>query len=441
MTIHFGETFGKVQECFREPNIAELKQKLESITIIRDTKGKINLFLEPFEGQRLSYEDPLITSLGELLSSQLDKYYGQDIWFPEKDSDPYQALIQVVEEERVEAEWNNENHPKWYVLERHIAKQSWTNNNLGSPPWSGELVDQRYKPAIISFFSFKGGLGRTTSLVATALILARNGHRVAMIDLDLEAPGLATIFNIEPDENEGVIDYLLEYQIYENRTMLPVKTITWLGGEPLQLLPAGKIDNNYLEKLARLDFQNFANSGVQKNIQEMLEKLEREARPLDFILIDARAGFHDIGGLVISTFSHGAVVFGSQSRQSWAGLTSVIQHIGKINRNDEPLPLILVHSLAPSLGIQNREQVLEDFRDRAYSVFQENYYSSEEDVPNQNDDQEVFFPYEIPYNNDLRGDIALSSESPFIEILINASYQRVAERICNLFNRDFTRRS
>lgn len=440
MVIHFSETFGKIQECFQEQDIEGLIQKLESITLIRDVKGKINFFLEPSEGQTLAPDDSLIIFLGELLSRQLDQYYGQDIWFPERDSDPYQALIKVVKEERIEAEWNNENKPKWYILERHIAKQSWTNNNLGSPPWSGELVDQGHKPAIISFFSFKGGVGRTTSLVATALILARNGHRVAMVDLDLEAPGLATIFNIDPDENEGIIDYLLEYQIYGSRTNLPIKTITGLSSEPLQLLPAGKIDNNYLEKLARLDFQNFVNSGIQKNMQEMLKKLERETTPLDFILIDARAGFHDIGGLLISTLSHGAVVFGSQSRQSWAGLTSVIRHIGKINRNNEPLPVILIHSLAPSLGVQDRERDLEAFRDRAYLVFQDNYYSSEEDVPNQNDNQAVFFPYEIPYNNDLRGDIALSSDSPFIEILTNASYQGVSERICNLFSRNFTRR-
>ena len=44
-------------------------------------------------------------------------------------------------------------------------------------------------------FSFKGGVGRTTALVATALTLARNGQRVAIVDLDLEAPGLSTMFS------------------------------------------------------------------------------------------------------------------------------------------------------------------------------------------------------------------------------------------------------
>ncbi len=43
-----------------------------------------------------------------------------------------------------------------------------------------------FTPAIVSFFSFKGGVGRTTTIAATALTLARNGHRVAIVDLDLE---------------------------------------------------------------------------------------------------------------------------------------------------------------------------------------------------------------------------------------------------------------
>lgn len=78
---------------------------------------------------------------------------------------------------------------KWYILERHLAKQAWTENKIGQQlPWDFEKVEKGYKPAIVSFFSFKGGVGRTTTMAATALTLARNGHRVAIVDLDLEAP-------------------------------------------------------------------------------------------------------------------------------------------------------------------------------------------------------------------------------------------------------------
>jgi hypothetical protein len=194
-------------------------------------------------------------------------------------------------------------------------------------------------------------------------------------------------------------------------------------------------------------------------MQNMLAELERRTKPLDFILMDARAGFHDIGGLAISSFSHAAVIFGTQSRQSWAGLTQVIRHVARMDKkddeptnDDERLPLIFVHSMSPSIAMTGSQQELVEFREKAYTVFQENYYFSEEDVPNENDDQAPFFPYEIPYDQELRGDIALyfndsDASSPeksrrlsnLVERLTNSNYRRIAQRLCDLFGRDFTK--
>ena len=380
--------------------------------------------------------------------------------------DPYMALIKTIKDDRVKADWwSEEDSPKWYILERHIAKQAWTDTRRNSLRWEAKSVIQGRKPAIISFFSFKGGVGRTSTLVATALTLARNGHRVAMVDLDLEAPGLATIFGIDSDNPDGgVIDYLLEYTIHGGSRSLPINTIAdsiLLGdnGQPLQLLSAGIIDNSYLEKLARLDFQNLVDGGLQATMQNILKKLQgpkEKEKSLDFILMDARAGFHDIGGLAISSLSHAAVIFGTQSRQSWAGLTQVIRHVALIKKkddeptnDDERLPLIFVHSMSPSIAMTGSQPELVEFGDKAYTVFQENYYFSEEDVPNQNDDQAPFFPYEIPYDQELRGDIALflKSSSPeesrrlsnLVERLTNSNYRRIAQRLCDLFGRDFTK--
>ncbi len=47
---------------------------------------------------------------------------------------------------------------------------------------------------IVTFYSYKGGVGRTMALVNTGHILARDGWRVLMIDFDLEAPGMTHFF-------------------------------------------------------------------------------------------------------------------------------------------------------------------------------------------------------------------------------------------------------
>lgn len=451
MTISFGETFERVRECFREQSIIDsLVPKLKYVTIIRDIKGKIRLFLEPLEN--ISIAESETTDLNTFLSTKLGRYYGNDIWLP-VEKDGYKALIDTIKAERVVASWDDESVlPRWYVLERHIAKQAWTDNTLRQPPWSENLVAQKHKPAIVSFFSFKGGVGRTSALVATALTLARNGHRVAVVDLDLEAPGLATIFSPDNSNNLGVIDYLLEKKLQEQdwklRThLISINEPNLLGddGESIYLLPAGTIDDNYLEKLARLDFQNLVDGELQSTMVDMLKELNNEARLLDFILMDARAGFHDIGGLAITGLSHAAVIFGTQSRQSWAGLTHVIRHLARPGV-DERLPLILVHSMAPAIGISGRERELTEFREQAYIVFQENYYSEDETVPDANNREEPFFPVVVPYQESLRGDIALFSRnstpegskrlSDLVRIMTDSPYQDIAEKLCILFGRE-----
>jgi MinD-like ATPase involved in chromosome partitioning or flagellar assembly len=459
MMISFSETFDKVRECFQEQSIVDtLIPKLESVTIIRDVNGKIRIFLEPLEPlENHIIQESETTDLNTLLSTQLGKYYGNDIWLPRRNNDAYQSLIKTIKDERVFASWDNRSKPRWCVLERHIAKQAWTDNNVGTPPWPETVVYQDHrKPAIISFFSFKGGVGRTSSLVATALTLARNGHRVAIVDLDLEAPGLATIFSPDNSNNPGVpgvIDYLLEKKIQEQDWKLRTHLVSiseqdLLGnnGESIQLLPAGTVDKNYLEKLARLDFQNLVHGELKGTMVGMLKELNREATELDFILMDARAGFHDIGGLAIAKLSHAAVIFGTQSRQSWAGLTHVIRHLAS-RRIDERLPLILVHSMAPATVISGRETELTEFREQAYDLFQENYYSEHEDVPNSNDTEAPFFPLVVPYEESLRGDIALFRRNSTLEestrlsklvgIMTNSPYQEIAEKLCNLFGREF----
>ncbi|MFM9160089.1 MAG: hypothetical protein ACKOPK_19785, partial [Dolichospermum sp.] len=64
------------------------------------------------------------------------------------------------------------------------------------------------------------------TIAATALTLARNGHRVAIVDLDLEAPGLATNFCEDFSDNSGVMDYLLEKKVQKHKWKLSLKTIT-----------------------------------------------------------------------------------------------------------------------------------------------------------------------------------------------------------------------
>ncbi|MFM8004915.1 MAG: tyrosine-protein kinase family protein, partial [Dolichospermum sp.] len=410
---------------------------------------KENIRLEPAE----------IDKLRQHLQQKLGAYYGKDIWLPQGDKDGYKALIDAIKNERIAAEWDDEAISlRLYVLERHIAKQTWTNQNSGNPPWKIQFVDQGHKPAVVTFFSFKGGVGRTTALVATALTLARNGHRVAIVDLDLEAPGLSTIFFKDKVENFGVIDYLLEKKIQNSnwslrKDILRINHPLLLGnlGEQIYLFTAGNVDNNYLEKLARLDFQNLVDHQLPETFKGMLQELESDVKPLDFILLDSRAGFHDIGGLALTDLSHAAVIFASQSRQSWAGLTYVIRRLSRplAPEGEKQLTVVLVHAMSPSVGETARYSEYEEFNLKAYQVFTENYYYEDDEVPNLGDEEAPFKSLILPLQDGLKGDISLfthdESEAEnrrlqdLINLMTNEYYTIIARKLCNLFGKNFNK--
>ncbi len=58
---------------------------------------------------------------------------------------------------------------------------------------------------IVTFYSWKGGVGRTMALANTAVQLARKGNRVLVVDWDLEAPGLSKYFEGKEDQKASKV--------------------------------------------------------------------------------------------------------------------------------------------------------------------------------------------------------------------------------------------
>src|SRR5688572_14830113 len=75
-------------------------------------------------------------------------------------------------------------------------------------------------PQIVTFYSYKGGTGRSMALANVAWILASNGKRVMVIDWDLEAPGLHRYFKpflpdpeLKSTSSRGLINYFNDFAI------------------------------------------------------------------------------------------------------------------------------------------------------------------------------------------------------------------------------------
>lgn len=445
-------TFSNILEKTQDALTAEAIDKIaEIITIIRDVMGKIHIMLEFSPNNHPN--EASITQMEHALRQSLGTYYGNDLWIVPQGSDHHSSLVELVRRERHKIDWKmgTDGAASLYLLERHIAKKTWVDPTPNEAIWDYQLVEKGYKPKVISFYSFKGGVGRTTSLAATAIQLSRMGYRVGIIDFDLEAPGAASLFFPPETISFGTIDYLLEKPIHQKQWSIRqhlqvVSDQRLLGdtGEPIHLIPAGVMDESYIEKLARIDFQGITENQLNSVVKDLLYEMGSKDLRLDYILIDARAGFHDIGGMALTQMAHAAVLFGVHSEQTWAGLTHVIRRVAN-PYGEQPLPVVMVHALAPGYGLVGREQEISAFKERSYDTFLE-YYYDEEDVEgvNPNNPDEPFYPIIIPYNELLRGDLSLyeDQQGQLPAEVINlfarqeGPYHQLAEKLSRMFGEE-----
>lgn len=154
---------------------------------------------------------------------------------------------------------------------------------------------------IVTFYSYKGGTGRTMALANIAVLLARAGKRVLAVDFDLEAPGLWRFYQeLEPhlDQRTGILD-MLSAQSGRGETSATdwhqhVVQVSFDGGS-LSLLTSGRSDRDYPARILEFNWQDFfhAHDGGA-----FIERLRREwAAEYDFTLIDSRTGITDTGGV------------------------------------------------------------------------------------------------------------------------------------------------
>src|SRR5687767_11366032 len=97
----------------------------------------------------------------------------------------------------------------------------------------------------VTFYSYKGGTGRTLAAINFAVYLTKLGLRTIILDMDFEAPGVDSKFpNFElPPSQKGVLDYVLDFQRTNSDPGsvrdLYVEVAIKKGGLSLGLIPAG----------------------------------------------------------------------------------------------------------------------------------------------------------------------------------------------------------
>lgn len=250
------------------------------------------------------------------------------------------------------------------------------NPSPSTPASSGE---------IITFYSYKGGTGRTMALANVAVLLGREAptNSVLIVDWDLEAPGLHRYFRdvvhkhfpddaagLGFDRWPGVLDLFTELaalvearyrQPTEEQAMLALQEIpfdtfvikTDLPG--VSLLKAGSFNERYSATLNTFNWERLHASSpwLLPTFAAFLAERFR------YVLIDSRTGLTDTGAICTSILPETLVLVFTPNRQSLLGAIEVAQHAAQFRKNSDDLRPLRILPLASRIEVSEpdlREQ-------------------------------------------------------------------------------------
>ncbi|MCK4762720.1 MAG: ParA family protein [Candidatus Aminicenantes bacterium] len=231
----------------------------------------------------------------------------------------------------------------------------------------------------ITFYSYKGGVGRTLALANIAVYLSRFGQNVCVVDFDLEAPGMhykLPQFYGAPIEN-GLVDYIYEFVSPTGSmpgsltkfSMKAEKTNENYGD--IHLIPAGNVlSAEYWQKLTSIDWHSLFYKEGGEGIPfflELKEKINTEIKP-DFLLIDSRTGITEMSGLCTSVLADKVVFLITNNRENIEGSRQILRGIQKAKRlkGQKPVEINFVLTRIPmpddDEGEKIEEKIIADIR-------------------------------------------------------------------------------
>ncbi len=296
------------------------------------------------------------------------------------DSEIASMISQSIENPNIELEYFSKSDTKDFLQQLYFKNPNKVNILDSNKSLVNLLEDKSQidvKPVfdfpIATFYSYKGGVGRSTTLAACASYLALHyKKRIVIIDCDFEAPGFTNFFLNDPGipfNNNGVIEYLLDREFLGKD--VNVRNYVWeaskdfTGSGEIYVMPSGNLsdiesyDNDntdrdqYLKGLARINFSE--KPYITERFTDLINSINSELHP-DLILLDSRTGFNDIFGLTAFHLSNIVVGFFGSNVQTIPGIHFFIDSL--IRRKN--LTGIIVNSIIPAA---NKRRWFKNFKD------------------------------------------------------------------------------
>lgn len=275
-------------------NIKKYLQKHENIEyrIINNTVGKNMILLN-------SSDTKVLEKVTKELLENFSKYIQEIILEPNEEKDDF-----IIQE-----------------IKKICDKNSIVHRNISYINWTRKSKSEKIKN-VIAGYSFKGGMGRSTTLAYLSYFYYLLGKRIVVLDCDFEAPGIASIFfdKEKREQKAGVLDYFIDLNI-EDRPQLNdyflQSEVSDKSGN-LYIFPSG-IDfdiENYINKISKIDFNS---STYTNSFIKLLSHINELLKP-DLIFIDLRAGINESNGLILKNISNTNLLFFNNESQNEDGL-------------------------------------------------------------------------------------------------------------------------
>lgn len=406
------------------------------VTVVRDFIGRFTLVVDD-RGTSMSDDDK--DGWARELHRELRSYASLEPLL--RASDLFAPESFLCEERRIPLFEQYDNRAAVHLLDRTVVGEDWADVVL--PAGSTEPGGATSRTAM---YGFKGGVGRSTATYMLGRHLASQGHCVLIIDLDLESPGVGPLLlDDEHLPDYGVIDYLVEAAIDNTAGLdlvVRVPSSALESNGELWVAPArGRGPErvgerySYVNKLNRVYADVPAEDGKPRKFAERLEnavsfcekRVEEFSRTPDVVLLDCRAGIHDIAAVAISRLSDLALLFATDNEQTWQGYRDLFREwkqtgqAGKIRDR-----LRVVASMVPAA---RRADYLESLRDNAAAAFSDLYddVAGGEDGnafnPSLEDESAPHAPVPILFSSDLVGLDSVRSPGWWDQPLVQAAYE------------------
>lgn len=217
---------------------------------------------------------------------------------------------------------------------------------------------------VTTFYSFKGGVGRSMALANAAVELARRGRRVLTVDFDLEAPGLDTFEVLRPRHAvPGIIDFVHEY-LESNRApdargfLARLPGVDDRGGE-LWIMPSGAQQATYSARFNQIDWAELYDKRDGYLLFEDLKAQWRQIVNPDYVLIDSRTGHTDTGGICTRQLPDAVAILFFPNEQNLRGLTKVVNDIRSEAREPRRKAIELHFIMSNIPDMDDEDEILE----------------------------------------------------------------------------------